>query len=54
MREAGITAKSKDGKITNVKERYRSGVLKYKQMGYWEPDYEIKDTDILACFRISR
>src|SRR5216684_2423227 len=53
MREAGITAKSKDGKITNVKERYRSGVLKYKQMGYWEPDYEIKDTDILACFRIT-
>ena len=29
-----------DGKITDMKERYRSGVLKYKQMGYWEPDYE--------------
>jgi len=27
-----------DIKITNMKERYKSGVLKYKQMGYWEPD----------------
>jgi ribulose-bisphosphate carboxylase large chain len=40
-------------KITDMKERYRSGVLKYRQMGYWEPDYEPKDTDILAVFRIS-
>src|SRR6266851_2524447 len=48
-----LMTKSRDDKITNVKERYRSGVLKYKQMGYWEPDYEIKDTDILACFRIT-
>ncbi|MBO0663662.1 form I ribulose bisphosphate carboxylase large subunit [Jiella sp. MQZ9-1] len=35
------------------KERYKSGVLKYKQMGYWEPDYEPKDTDLIACFRIT-
>ena len=27
------------------KERYRSGVLEYKRMGYWEPDYVPKDTD---------
>ena len=40
-------------KVTDMKERYRSGVLKYVQMGYWEPDYEPKDTDILAVFRIS-
>src|SRR4030095_15088664 len=32
---------------------YRSGVLKYKQMGYWEPEYEPKDTDVLCCFRIT-
>src|ERR1700722_2623641 len=40
-------------KITDMKERYRSGVLKYRQMGYWEPEYEPKDTDILAVFRIT-
>jgi ribulose-bisphosphate carboxylase large chain len=42
-----------DVKITDMKERYTSGVLKYRQMGYWEPDYEPKDTDILAVFRIT-
>ena len=45
--------KPADMKITDMKTRYRSGVLKYKQMGYWEPDYEPKDTDILAVFRIT-
>ena len=45
--------KMADVKITDMKERYRSGVLKYKQMGYWEPDYEPKDTDVLAVFRIT-
>jgi hypothetical protein len=24
-----------------------------KKMGYWEPDYEPKDTDIIALFRIT-
>jgi ribulose-bisphosphate carboxylase large chain len=42
-----------NSKITDMKERYRSGVLKYVQMGYWVPDYEPKDTDILAVFRIT-
>jgi ribulose-bisphosphate carboxylase large chain len=37
----------------SVKDRYRPGVLKYKQMGYWAPDYEPKDTDVLAMFRIT-
>src|SRR3984957_19208208 len=45
--------KPADMKITDMKERYRSGVLKYRQMGYWEPEYEPKDTDILAVFRIT-
>ena len=31
------------------KERYRSGVMEYKKMGYWEPDYEPKDTEIMSC-----
>ncbi|MCU4158735.1 form I ribulose bisphosphate carboxylase large subunit [Acidiphilium sp. AL] len=35
------------------KDRYRSGVLEYRKMGYWEPDYEPKDTDIIALFRVT-
>jgi ribulose-bisphosphate carboxylase large chain len=35
------------------KELYRSGVIKYAQMGYWDGDYVPKDTDILALFRIT-
>ena len=34
-------------------ERYRSGVMEYKRMGYWEPDYAPKDTDVIALFRIT-
>ena len=34
-------------------DRYKAGVMPYKQMGYFEPDYEPKDTDVLACFRIT-
>lgn len=37
----------------DMKARYKPGVLKYRQMGYWEPDYEPKDTDVLAVFRIT-
>ncbi|MCJ7993694.1 form I ribulose bisphosphate carboxylase large subunit [Rhizobium cremeum] len=35
------------------KERYRAGVLKYAQMGYWNGDYVPKDTDLIALFRIT-
>jgi ribulose-bisphosphate carboxylase large chain len=28
-------------------------VIPYKEMGYWRPDYEVKDTDIIAAFRIT-
>src|SRR6201991_2354604 len=35
------------------KERYKSGVMQYKKMGYWEPDYEPKDTDVIAMFRVT-
>jgi ribulose-bisphosphate carboxylase large chain len=37
----------------NVAKRYQAGVLKYKEMGYWVPDYEPKETDVIACFRIT-
>jgi ribulose-bisphosphate carboxylase large chain len=35
------------------KERYQAGVMPYAKMGYWEPDYVPKDTDILTLFRIT-
>ena len=28
-----------DTQITDAKKRYSAGVLKYRQMGYWMPDY---------------
>ncbi len=39
--------------ITDGKERYKAGVLPYKKMGYWEPDYQPKETDVVALFRIT-
>ena len=39
--------------ITDAKKRYSAGVLKYKQMGYWQPDHHPKDTDVVAMFRIT-
>src|ERR1051325_4009716 len=42
-----------DDPITDSKQRYAAGVLKYKQMGYWQPDYVPKDTDVIALFRIT-
>src|SRR5512134_2111340 len=39
--------------ITDARDRYRAGVLKYAQMGYWQPDYVPRDTDVLALFRIT-
>ena len=41
------------GTLMEGKERYKAGVLPYAKMGYWEPDYQIKDTDVLAMFRIT-
>ena len=39
---------------TRIKnERYESGVIPYAKMGYWDPDYVVKDTDVLALFRVS-
>lgn len=39
---------------TRIKnERYESGVIPYAKMGYWDPDYVVKETDILALFRVT-
>ena len=40
-------------KQIDTKTRYSAGVLEYKKMGYWEPDYDPKETDIIAIFRIT-
>ena len=37
--------------ITDTRKRYAAGVLKYAQMGYWDGDYQPKETDVLALFR---
>jgi hypothetical protein len=34
------------------KSRWASGVIPYAQMGYWKPEYEPQDTDILCAFRV--
>src|SRR6478672_7677274 len=34
-------------------DRLTAGVIPYAQMGYWNPDYQPKDTDVLAAFRIT-
>jgi len=36
-----------------IRDRWAAGVAPYAQMGYWDPDYEPKDTDILCAFRIT-
>ena len=37
----------------NMAERYKSGVMPYAKMGYWDADYVPKDTDVIALFRIT-
>src|ERR1044071_2403574 len=34
-------------------DRWSAGVIPYAEMGYWQPDYEPKDTDILCAFRVT-
>jgi ribulose-bisphosphate carboxylase large chain len=41
------------GKNLTASERYKAGVIPYAKMGYWEPDYIPKDTDVLALFRVT-
>src|SRR5947199_10529395 len=34
-------------------DRYKAGVMQYKDMGYFDLSYEPKETDVLAVFRIT-
>ena len=36
-----------------AKDRWDPGVHSYASMGYYNPDYEPKDTDVLAVFRVT-
>jgi ribulose-bisphosphate carboxylase large chain len=39
--------------MANQAARYKSGVMPYAEMGYWDEDYSPKETDLIAVFRIS-
>ncbi len=34
-------------------DRWSAGVIPYAEMGYWQPDYVPKDTDLLCAFRVT-
>jgi ribulose-bisphosphate carboxylase large chain len=53
--EATMTTKRLGDRMASdpVAQRYRAGVLKYAQMGYWDSGYKPKETDVLAMFRIT-
>jgi len=40
-------------KKLSQKDRYSAGVLSYKQMGYWDADYQVKETDVVCVFRLT-
>ena len=50
-RMAGNGASAKG--TVHGEKRWGAGVIPYAKMGYWEPDYEPADTDVLAAFRIT-
>ena len=44
----------KEARATTIPPgRHSAGVMEYREMGYWQPDYEPQDTDIIACFRVT-
>jgi ribulose-bisphosphate carboxylase large chain len=34
-------------------DRWNAGVIPYAEMGFWKPEYEPKDTDVLCAFRVT-
>src|SRR5580704_17894951 len=58
---AGVSTRKAHRKMTTTPapptdkktDRWASGVTPYAEMGYYDADYEPKDTDILAAFRIT-
>ena len=50
---ATAPAPTADRIVTDKKKRYSAGVLKYRQMGYWDADYVPRETDTVCLFRIT-
>jgi ribulose-bisphosphate carboxylase large chain len=51
--DSGKTGAGKTGSgKTGSGKTYSAGVKEYRQT-YWEPNYQVKDTDLLACFKIT-
>ena len=48
-----MNAQNEKSLTVRGKDRYKSGVMSYKKMGYWEPDYTPKDTDVICLFRVT-
>jgi ribulose-bisphosphate carboxylase large chain len=48
-----VTQTTANGEIKTKNSRLIAGVTPYAEMGYWQPDYEPKATDILCAFRIT-
>jgi ribulose-bisphosphate carboxylase large chain len=52
-----MSGRSPGGRIVTedatASRRWHAGVIPYAEMGYWRPDYEPKDTDVLAAFRVT-
>src|SRR5919202_6145770 len=48
-----MTAPREGGAHTMKKDRWAAGVTPYAEMGYYDPDYEPKDSDVLAAFRVT-
>jgi ribulose-bisphosphate carboxylase large chain len=42
-----------DASTNGKKDRWASGVTPYAEMGYYDSDYEPKDTDVLCAFRVT-
>ena len=53
MQQNNLSGGNGAAKAKSGAARYKAGVLKYAQMGYWDSGYVPKDTDILALFRIT-
>jgi ribulose-bisphosphate carboxylase large chain len=53
MAENGKEDKTKGRQQESGEKRWGAGVIPYAKMGYWEPDYVPKDTDVICAFRVT-
>ena len=53
MKLTAPTVTDAGGSHGGRQERWNAGVIPYAEMGYYQPDYEPKGTDILAAFRVT-